>query len=61
MTKNKIKNLVRMHTFNSSTQEAETGRTLEFEAILVYKASSRIVRDIQRNPVSIKQTYRNDF
>jgi hypothetical protein len=43
-------------TFNSTTQEAETGGSLEFEASLVYRVSSRIARVlIQRNPVSEKQ------
>jgi hypothetical protein len=30
-------------------------RISEFEVSLVYRASSRIARDIQRNPVSTKQ------
>jgi hypothetical protein len=30
-------------------------RISEFEASLVYKVGSRTARDIQRNPVSIKQ------
>ena len=30
-----------MHPFNSSTQEAEAGRSLKFKASLVYRASSR--------------------
>jgi hypothetical protein len=41
-----------VHTFNPSTQEAEAGRSLEFEASLVYRVGSRISRAIQRNPVS---------
>jgi hypothetical protein len=40
------------HTFNPSTREAEAGGSLEFEASLVYKVSSRTARAIQRNPVS---------
>jgi hypothetical protein len=39
------------HAFNPSTQEAEAGRFLEFEASLVYKVSSKTARAIQRNPV----------
>ena len=38
------------HTFNSSTWEAEAGRS-EFEASLVYSISSRTARATQRNPV----------
>jgi hypothetical protein len=41
--------------FHPSTQEAEAGRSLEFEASLVFRVSSRIVRAIQRNPVSKKE------
>ena len=37
--------------FNSSIQETEAGRS-EFEANLVYRASSRTARNTQRNPVS---------
>jgi hypothetical protein len=40
------------HAFNPSTREAEAGESLEFEASLVYKVSSRTARAIQRNPVS---------
>ena len=40
------------HAFNPSTREAEAGGSLEFEASLVYKVSSRTARAIQRNPVS---------
>jgi hypothetical protein len=32
------------HTFNANTGEAEAGGYLEFEASLVYKASSRTAR-----------------
>ena len=47
------------HTFNPSTQEAETGRQIfEFEASLVYKVSSGTARTIQRNPVLKKQKER---
>jgi hypothetical protein len=44
-----------VHTFNPSTREAEAGGSLEFEASLVYKVSSRTARAIQRNPVSKNQ------
>jgi hypothetical protein len=38
---------------NSSTREAEAGRSLtEFEASLVYTVSSRTARPIQTNPIS---------
>lgn len=41
-----------LHAFNPSTGEAEAGRT-EFEASLVYRASSMtVVRVTQKNPVS---------
>jgi hypothetical protein len=43
------------HTFNPSTQEAEAGGSLEFEASLVYRVGSGTVRAIQRNPVSKQQ------
>jgi hypothetical protein len=36
---------------NSSTQEVEAGRYLEFEASLVYKSSFRTARATERNPV----------
>jgi hypothetical protein len=36
------------HAFNPSTWEAEAGESLEFEASLVYKVSSRTVRTMQR-------------
>ena len=40
---------------NPSTWEAETGKSLEFEASLVYKVSSRTARATQRNPVLKKK------
>ena len=41
-----------VHAFNPSTWEAEAGRSPEFEASLVYKASSRIARAVRhRKPV----------
>jgi hypothetical protein len=36
------------YTFNPSTQEAEAGGSLEFEASLVYRLNSRTVRAIQK-------------
>jgi hypothetical protein len=48
------------HTFNPSTWEEEAGESLEFEASLVYRVSSRTARTIQRNPVlKNKQTNKN--
>ena len=43
---------VAAHTFNPSTQEAEAGAALEFEASLVDRVSSRAT---QRNPFSISK------
>jgi hypothetical protein len=41
------------HTFNPSSWKAGAGRSLNLRpASLVYRRSSRTVRDIQRNPVS---------
>jgi len=40
------------HAFNPSTQEAEAGGSLEFEASLVYRVSFRAARTTQRKPVS---------
>ncbi|KAM7330598.1 hypothetical protein ACRRTK_009787 [Alexandromys fortis] len=34
------------------TQEAEAGGSLEFEANLDYRVTSKTARDIQRNPIS---------
>ena len=42
---------VEAHTFDLNTWEAEHIYLLEFEANLIYKVSSRIARDIQRNHV----------
>ena len=47
------------HTFNPSTQEAETDKSLEFKANLVYKASSRTVRATERNSVSKQNKEQN--
>ena len=38
-----------MHDFNSSTQEAEEGGSLEFENSLVYRVSFRTARATKRN------------
>jgi hypothetical protein len=46
-----FKNKVVAHTFCPSTWEAEAGESLEFEASLVYKVSSRTARATQSNPV----------
>jgi hypothetical protein len=40
-----------MHAFKPSTQEAEAGRSLEFEPSLVYRVNSRTTKVTQRNPV----------
>jgi glucan biosynthesis protein len=37
---------------NPSTQETETGRSLEFDARLIYRVNSKIAMAIHRNPVS---------
>jgi hypothetical protein len=49
---------VAVHPYNLSTQEAgaEAGRLLEFKGSLIYRASSRTTRAIQRNSVWKKQT-----
>ena len=46
------------HTFNLSTKKAEASTSLEFEASLVYRMSSRTARASQRNPVSKKQKWK---
>ena len=43
--------------FNSSTQEAEAGGSLEFGASLVYREHSKTARATQRNPVFGKNIY----
>jgi hypothetical protein len=48
----KLERTGQAHTFNSSTQEAKAGKSLEFKARLVYRASSRTTKATQRNPVS---------
>jgi hypothetical protein len=47
-----------IHTFNSSTQEAEAGGSLEFEVSLVYEMSSRTTRTIQSSRTA-SATHRN--
>jgi hypothetical protein len=51
------------HAFNHSTWEAEAGggrQISEFEAILVYKVSSRTARDTQKNPVMKTHTQKKE-
>jgi hypothetical protein len=43
--------IVMVHTFNPSTWKAVADGSLEFEASLVYRVSSRTARATQRNPV----------
>lgn len=38
------------HAFNPSTEEGDSGRTLEFKASLVDRESTRTVSAKQRNP-----------
>jgi hypothetical protein len=50
------------HAFDPSTWGAEAGRSLEIEASLVYRVSSRTARATQRNRVSKnKQTKKPDY
>lgn len=53
--RNYLQGAVVARVCNSSTREAETGRSLEFRANLVYRASFRTARAAQRNPVSKNQ------
>lgn len=46
-----------VHTFNSSTQEAEADVSLQFETSLVYIESSRIAWAIERDPVSQRAAF----
>ena len=39
------------HTFNPGTQDSRGRQTSEFEAILVYRASSKTAWTTRRNPV----------
>ena len=47
--------VVAVYTFNPRSQEAEAGRSLEFKANLVYRASSRTGKATQRNSVMVKK------
>jgi len=51
--------VVVVHAFNASIQEAKAGGFLEFETSLVLRASSRTARATQRNPVSKKKKLNN--
>ena len=49
--------MVMLNFYIPNTQEAEMGRSVEFEASLFYKVSSRTARALkQRNPVSKNQS-----
>jgi hypothetical protein len=49
--------MVMVHAFNPSTLEAEAGGSLEFEASLVYRTSSRTARErYTKNLVLKKQS-----
>jgi hypothetical protein len=43
-----------VHAYNTSTQEAEAGRSVELEASLFYTVSFRTARDIPRDILSHK-------
>jgi hypothetical protein len=43
--------MVLAYTFNPRTQKVEARGSLELEAILVYRVSSKMTRATQRNPV----------
>lgn len=43
------------HTFNSSTLKIDSGRSLEFEASLIYIVSSRPARATERDSVFKKK------
>jgi hypothetical protein len=47
------------HSFNSSTQEAEAGGSLEFKASLVYGESLRTTKATQRNKKTKTKTKTN--
>jgi hypothetical protein len=52
-----------VYAFSPSTREAKTGGS-EFDASLVYRVSSKTVRNAQRNPVlntKIKQKKKESF
>ena len=44
-----------IHSFNTSTWEAETGESPQFELRLVYIVSSSTAKTTQRNPVLGKE------
>lgn len=48
------------HTFKPSNWEAEAGRSLEFEASLVHRTSSRKAGITQRNPISKTKNRQTD-
>jgi hypothetical protein len=43
------------NTFNPNTQEAGAGKSLEFEASMVYSASSKTAKATQRSHIMKKQ------
>jgi hypothetical protein len=47
-----VSHAVVVHAFNATIREVEADGSLEFEAILVYRMSSRTARATWRNPVS---------
>ena len=49
------------HAFNPSIGRQRQADLCEFEASLVYRASSRTARATQRNPVSKKQTNKQKY
>jgi hypothetical protein len=51
--------MVCTHNIDPSTQEAEAGRSLEFEASLVYSVSSRMAKAIQRNSIKERERERD--
>lgn len=53
--------VVVVHTFSPSIQEAEEGDLCEFEAILVYRASSSTAKDTERNPVLNNKKQTNKY
>ena len=48
------------HAYDTSTQEAKAGRSVELKAILFYTVSFRTARDIHRDILSHK-FIRNEF
>jgi hypothetical protein len=51
--------VVAVHVFNLNTQKAEAGGSLEFEASLVYRESSR-KPDLQRETLSQKTKHQKN-